>query len=375
MEKLLYISMSLENSNYGGSIVSRANLKALQAIEYLQIKEIAIVRRKEGTYSWELLAKNSKIQTALNNFRGYAGRLNTGIYSRIKEIVKEYEPTILYLDSSLLGSIAEWCKELYPTIRIVTFFHNTEVDFEKGRLKSGKIHFLPSLFSTARAEKKAVKYSDVLIALHQTDSNRLYELYQRKADFCVPVCIVDDPIADESFYTEPNILTKPFVVGFIGTAFYANIEAAEYISQNIAPAFIDDNQVQFAVAGSGFDAYAHKLNKPNLITSGYIESLQEFYQNVDVIISPISIGGGMKVKIAEALRYNKKVIASPFTLIGYEQTLSCPDVISCNSLDEYVSAIKKLKNLRTIESSTRELFKKYYSDSACVEHFKNLFKR
>lgn len=83
----------------------------------------------------------------------------------------------------------------------------------------------------------------------------------------------------------------------------------------------------------------------------------------------------MKVKIAEALRYNKKVIASPFTLIGYEQTLSCPDVISCNSLDEYVSAIKKLKNLRTIESSTRELFKKYYSDSACVEHFKNLFKR
>jgi hypothetical protein len=85
-EKLLYISMSLEKSNYGGSIVSRANLKALKTNERLEIKEIAIVRKEEGAYEWEMLAKNSKIQTALNNLRGYAGRLNAEIFSRIKEL-------------------------------------------------------------------------------------------------------------------------------------------------------------------------------------------------------------------------------------------------------------------------------------------------
>jgi hypothetical protein len=33
-----------------------------------------------------------------------------------------------------------------------------------------------------------------------------------------------------------------------------------------------------------------KLDKPNLKTYGYVESLADFYQSVDVILSPISIG-------------------------------------------------------------------------------------
>ena len=374
MEELLYISMSLEKSNYGGSIVSRANLKALQANERLQVKEIAIVREQEGSYAWELLAKSSKVQTAVNNLRGYAGKLNANIISRIKGIVKEYQPTTLYLDSSLLGCVAEWCKNAFPAIRIVTFFHNAEIDFEKDRLKSGKVYFLPSLFSTIIAEKKAVKYSDVMIALHQADSERLFQLYQRKADYCVPVCIVDEPIADEVLYNSTTVKESPFTVGFIGTAFYANTEAAKYISRKIAPAFINDNQVQFVIAGNGFEGYTAKLNKPNLKTGGFVESLDDFYQGVDVILSPISIGGGMKVKVAEALKYNKKIIASPFSLIGYEHALSSPDIISCNSLKEYITAIKKLKDLRTTASSTRVLFQQHYSDQACAEYFRIIFK-
>lgn len=371
--KLLYISMSLENSNYGGSIVSRANLKALKANKLLEVKEVAIVRKKENTYAWELIAENSKIQTALNNFRGFAGRLNPKIFRQIKGIVQDYQPAVVYLDSSLLGSIAEWCKETYPAIQIVTFLHNIEVDFEKDRLKTGKIHYLPSLYSTSVAERKAVKYSNKLIALHRVDSERLFQIYKRKADFCVPVCIVDTSISDEVLYSTDVRQKKPFIVGFIGTAFYANIDAAEYISQKIAPAFSNDSQVQFVIAGNGFESYATKLGKPNVAMSGFVESLDDFYRNVDVILSPISIGGGMKVKVAEALKYNKKIIASSFTLIGYEQSLDCPDIISCSTLDDYVVAIKKLCNTRFKASSSRTYFQKYYSDQACTEYFKNIF--
>ena len=373
MGKMLYISMSLESSNYGGSIVSRANLKALKANESLQIKEIAIVRKNENTYAWELLAKSSKVQTAINNLCGFAGRLNAGIFNKIKDIIQEYQPTVIYLDSSLLGSIAEWCKKAHPAIKVVTFFHNVEVDFEKDRLKGGKILYLPSFFSTTIAEKKAAKYSDLLIALHQADSNRLFKLYQRKADFCIPVCIVDEPIADSVLYGTDLAQTRPFTVGFIGTAFYANTEAAEYISQHIAPAFADDSEIQFVIAGNGFESYAAKLGKPNLVITGFVESLEEFYKNVDVILSPVSIGGGMKVKVAEALKYNKKIIASTFTLIGYEQSLASPDIISCSSVEEYITAIRLVRYTRVNASSTRALFNKYYSDHACEEYFKEIF--
>lgn len=212
-----------------------------------------------------------------------------------------------------------------------------------------------------------------MITLHEADSDRLFRLYKRKADFCVPVCIVDEQIADAVLYGSEATQSRVFTVGFIGTAFYANTEAAQYISQHIAPAFIDDRQIQFVIAGNGFEAYATKLDKPNLKTYGYVESLADFYQSVDVILSPISIGGGMKVKVAEALKYNKKVIASSFTLIGYEQSLESPDIISCNSLSEYKVAIKKLRNMQTTASTTRKLFLQYYSDSACAEYFKKIF--
>lgn len=57
--------MSLEKSNYGGSIVSRSNLKGLKHNTALQIKEIAIVRKIEDIYSYELLADTSKLKQRL----------------------------------------------------------------------------------------------------------------------------------------------------------------------------------------------------------------------------------------------------------------------------------------------------------------------
>ncbi|EFH8850481.1 TPA: glycosyltransferase family 4 protein, partial [Escherichia coli] len=363
---------SLEKSNYGGSIVSRSNLKGLKHNTALQIKEIAIVRKIEDIYSYELLADTSKIKTAFNNFRGYAGRLNSRIISEIRNIIIDYKPTIIYLDSSLLGCIAKWCKNEVPQAKVVTFFHNAEYDFEMGRLKTGKLHFLPSLYSSVLAEREAVKYSDIIITLHKNDSERLFELYQRRADFCVPVCIIDEPYLDIIEHDKTIELEKPFTIGFIGTAFYANIQAAEYISQHIATAF--NNDTQFIIAGNGFEDYATKLNRPNLKTYGFVESLYDFYENIDVVISPITIGGGMKVKIAEAFKYNRKVIASSFSLIGYEDSLNNSDVCSCSNLKDYLHAINHLRKSREVKSTTRELYKKYYSEKACASYFKDVFK-
>lgn len=80
-----------------------------------------------------------------------------------------------------------------------------------------------------------------------------------------------------------------------------------------------------------------------------------------------------EVKVAEALKYNKKIINFIFTLIGYEQSLDCPDIISCSTLDDYVVAIKKLCNARFKLRHQGHIFQKYYSDQACTEYFKNIF--
>ncbi|HCB1652138.1 TPA: glycosyltransferase [Citrobacter farmeri] len=374
MKRILYISMSLEGTNYGGSIVSRVNLNALKKHGDVKVTVISLVREIKGTYDYELQSDSSKIKIAANNLRGFAGRLNYSVMSKIKALIKKNEPEILYLDSSLLGSIAKWCKLNFKHVRVITFFHNVEIDFELERLKAGAVHFLPSLFSSALAERKAAKYSDTLITLHQSDADKLLKLYGRTSDFNIPVCI-DDDIVDELACPNERSLHKDneeFCVGFIGTAFYANIKAAEYISHKIAAAFSNKKEVKFVIAGNGFDKYAAELGRNNVKVYGYLDSLEQFYMDVDVIISPIFYGAGMKVKIAEALKYNKKVIASSFSLIGYEQLSNAKEVMTCNTLDEFIVSIEKMKITRDEYSNSRAYFLSNYSSNACVEYFKKI---
>ncbi|PGG53826.1 hypothetical protein BMR33_26575, partial [Escherichia coli] len=154
MNKILYISLSLDEKNYGGSIVSRNNLKALRALEDSEVKEVAIVKKLKGIYEYELQTNVSKVKIAIDNLKGYAGRLNRDCLLKIKNIIKVFEPKFVYLDSSLLGGIAELSKEISTDIKVITFFHNVEIDFELERLKSGGILYLPSLLPSYLAEKK-----------------------------------------------------------------------------------------------------------------------------------------------------------------------------------------------------------------------------
>lgn len=374
MKKILYISMSLDGASYGGNIVSRANLNAIKKHGNVKVTEVALVRKYTGVYDYELQSDSSKIKIAANNLRGFAGRLNCRVMSKIKSIIREDNPDILYLDSSLLGGIARWCKLNFKHVTVITFFHNIETDFELQRLKTGSVLFLPSLFSSVIAERKAVKYSDTLITLHQTDANRLLRLYGRKSDFNIPVCIEDELVDEIACRNESDLHKKneAFCVGFIGTAFYANIKAAEFISHKIAAAFSDKPEVKFIIAGNGFEKYASTLERNNLKVYGYIDSLEQFYSDIDVIISPIFYGAGMKVKIAEALKYNKKIVASSFSLIGYEELSNSEEVMTCNGLDEFIASIEKMIITRGKCSNSREYFLRNYSSNACIEYFKKI---
>ncbi|ELW9443383.1 glycosyltransferase [Pluralibacter gergoviae] len=374
MNKLLYISMLLEKNNYGGSVVSRQNLKAIKANSQIEVAEIAILKKNEMTYKYEILSKPSRFSTAINNLKGFAGRLNPVIFNDILCIIQKYKPTVIYLDSSMLGIIAEYTKKNFPHIKIVTFFHNVERDFELERLKNGKVQFAPSLYSSIGSERKAAKYSDVIITLHRADSERLEQLYNRKADFLIPVCIGDDPLSicdNDSSSNENDV----FHIGFIGTAFFANIEAAKFISDKISPRFSSIPKVQFIIAGNGFESYVNGLSKENVKVCGYVESLPDFYNNIDAILSPITSGAGMKVKIAEALKFNKRIIASEFSLIGYEQLNSTDDITSCKHLEDYIRAIENLVKSNASASHSRDMYLKYFSDAACASYFKRVLSK
>lgn len=356
-KSILYISPYLEGKSFGGSIVSWSNLELARKLSP-NVKCISIGRDISSDVNYNVVGSKSKAATAFYNLLTISGRMSFSSLLDIDDIVTKNKPDIIYLDSSYLGILAMRIKKQNPSIRVVTFFHNVEFDFELNRLKKGELRYLPSLFSCVFNERRAVKYSDQLISLHRTDAVRISELYGRLTNSYLPISL--------NINVGSSKCDSGNKIGFLGSAFYANIEAAKIISNEIAPKLQNH---KFLIAGRGFEKYKQLLERDNVEVLGELESVDQFYNSVSTILAPILTGGGMKVKIAEAFAYNKRVIASQFCLIGYDDVVNNVDVFSFSS---NCQAIDILRNNLDVKVNTRSIFEGKYSNVAMAQRFTDI---
>lgn len=107
-------------------------------------------------------------------------------------------------------------------------------------------------------------------------------------------------------------------VGFIASFGHApNIEAVQYLMRQIAPQVLARlPEVVFLIAGRNPPANLVKSAPTNVKFVGYVESLSDFYAECQLVIAPLVSGGGVKIKVAEALCYGKAVITTPIGAEG-----------------------------------------------------------
>ncbi len=55
---------------------------------------------------------------------------------------------------------------------------------------------------------------------------------------------------------------------------------------------------------------SNKNISPHIKVTGYVESLTPFYNAAEVVVCPLRIGGGIKVKILEALKAGKAIVST-----------------------------------------------------------------
>lgn len=73
------------------------------------------------------------------------------------------------------------------------------------------------------------------------------------------------------------------------------------------------------VAGFGSDALPRS---PHIDILGPISTVESFYRNVDAVLAPMERGGGMKVKVVEAMMHGIPVIASDHSTDGLPPAIS-----------------------------------------------------
>jgi polysaccharide biosynthesis protein PslH len=172
------------------------------------------------------------------------------------------------------------------------------------------------------AETKAFNQFDQ-VAFFSTEDEQHFRTHGGQAH----TSIVNLGIQVERYPYTPKVRAQadaPFVLAFFGAfSWFANSDALEYLISDIWP------EIQRAmpnavlrIAGRGIPDEIIKQSTDRLQILGRVDSIEDFLADVDVVLSPIRIGGGIRLKILESLAYGKPVISTTIGLEGLHESVA-----------------------------------------------------
>lgn len=348
MKKIIYIGFNIEKVGNGADAINLRNIKLLKSIFG---DNISFVHPTGGSV-WK------------NLFFG----ISRSVLKTIDLLLMDGSINHIFIAQSLYGRAAKYIKGKYPSIKVITFCHNIEVDYAKSYLKSSGIKAFPFYLAVKIWERAAINNSDKIITLNKRDSNRLKKLYHVTSSCELPTSFDDvfDVIHASSFI---NGNLPPVDYLFVGMAFFPNIQGVQWFIDNI----INNVEGHFYVVGKGMDKVNFKNLNNRIHILGYVDDLSEYYYRAKLVVSPIFTGAGMKTKTAEALMYGKTIIGTSEAFEGYKIDTRC--MMVANTKIEFIEIINKLRTVdRSIScKSARDLFLTNYETKVLKNIIKGVF--
>lgn len=202
-----------------------------------------------------------------------------------------------------------------------------------------------------RMELDGLKRASVCVCVSEEDRNRFIEMGIDGEKLIVISNGVDcDSIApmakDLGLLKQLRLSCDDPVLFFGGSGQLQNKKAVDDITNVILPQVIKDfPNLKIIFTGNVCEYITErkldKLYPENIIKAGYVENLANYYSLVDIVILPITLGSGTKLKAAEAFAAGKPVISTDMGIAGYD-VVDGEDVIVENCMDKFPAQIKGL---------------------------------
>lgn len=281
---------------------------------------------------------------------------------------------VLFYDYANGGRFLKYIKKNYPSVKIIKFFHDVDLVRLKGQYKllplfrvrgQSKAKHWFYMKEIEKSSKLSVKFSDKIGALHSRDGLLIENIYGRKVDFYLPVTFenINELECNNNVYaTNNNIL---FVAVM---AYFPNIEGMRWFK----PA-MQKIKGHLHIVGRGSDKFKQELQEDNIHVHGEVDDLSIYYKAADLVIVPLLSGGGMKVKVCEAMNYGKYIFGTDEAFAGYDIDFNKIGGL-CNTTDEFVEKINAHfeKNLGKINKYSKQVFVEKYTTNALNDIIANV---
>jgi len=188
---------------------------------------------------------------------------------------------------------------------------------------------------TPRQEAAWLARCDIVIAIQDRDAAKFRAMG-------VPTQIVTVPHPQPAIAV-PTVPGGPCNFGFVGSSMTPNRLAVEELLRDIWPRV--QAQVgpgaRLLVAGSVGGEVDPASVPPGVELTGFLADLDDFYREVDVVVCPVRIGGGLKIKNVEALCKGKPLVTTAIGVEGLED--GAPGAyVQAETADDFVRAMVRL---------------------------------
>jgi glycosyltransferase involved in cell wall biosynthesis len=167
---------------------------------------------------------------------------------------------------------------------------------------------IPDFSISKEEESKILSKFDIIIAISPTDKDVFSEMLPNNIIVnCLPSCTVKPlPVAEGN----QTIL-------FVGGNAAPNIYGLRNFLEKTWNLILNQHpETKLAVVGNICHAFQGE-NFQSVNFKGFVNNLQEEYAKSNVVISPVTHGGGLKIKVLEALSYSRPVVLTKHSAIGF----------------------------------------------------------
>lgn len=219
------------------------------------------------------------------------------------------------------------------------------------------------------------KRFDRCLAVSDLDKENIIKLSGASNIAVNPHCI-DLPPAQPpvSYEEEDNTLLY-----FGGLRYVANDDAIRFFYESIFPLIKKDiPSVKFVITGKNPSRYVLGLARdPSVRFVGFVPDIRDFLKKIALVVVPLRLGGGIRMKILESWSAAKAVVS---TSIGAEgvQISNGSDIIIADTADDFANqTVRLLRDKATREalgSAGFEKVCKVYNSEKLVENLEKIYR-
>jgi glycosyltransferase involved in cell wall biosynthesis len=255
---------------------------------------------------------------------------------QVGDLMRRSRPEVVQVEFGVLGDALAAAR---GALRVITIHDPAATLGESLPLRRDGLPFVHRLDARValREERRVLRLADAAVVFTERD-RRLIEGSARDTELATIPLAWDVPpgALDPSGSLPPTLL-------FIGNfAHPPNVDAALRLAREILPAVQEAHPgVRLELVGEAPSRELLALANERVDVTGAVPSVTPYLDRAAIVVAPLAIGGGMRVKVLEALAAGKAVVASARAAEGVTAAQG-EDLVVVDGAYETAAAIRRL---------------------------------